>query len=293
VSDKNVAERQAAEELERQGDKAAKAEDREAAGSFYRKAQKILLPTGVMWSDAVEYDLRMTAFDRVQQKIWALSGPPAPPEPAAPSEAYKKFADSTNISYEQWHDGIGYDIDALSKVTDKEREVLAARLIARFKRGRAEWRDIEALGALNLPQTREVLQQALPLAKRETRLHIARELATMGVKVEIDKIIAEILHRGRYEEGLSLAIDFVPEYATPYLRNVLLDCARIGHPDVRVHAAALCLYLAGQADEPFDWKHRPFFLEFGEEDPAILKRAFEELCRRIGSSDGHWPQAST
>jgi hypothetical protein len=152
---------------------------------------------------------------------------------------------------------------------------------------------VEALGALNLPQSREVLQQALPHAKRETRLHIARELAEMGVKVEIDKIIAEILQRGRYEDGLSLAIDLVPKYATPYLRNVLLDCARIGRPDVRVHVAALCLYLAGQADEPFDWKHRPFFLEFGEEDPAVLKRAFAELCRRIGSSDGRWPQAST
>jgi hypothetical protein len=115
----------------------------------------------------------------------------------------------------------------------------------------------------------------------------------MGASVEIDKIIARILQRGLYEEGLSLAIDLVPEYATPYLRNVLLDCARIGQPDVRVHAAALCLYLAGKAKEPFDWKHRPFFLKFGEEDPAIRKRAFEELCRRIGSSDGHWPQGST
>ena len=261
MKDKNLADRQAAEALEHQGDAARKAGDRDAAGSAYRKAQKTVFPTGVMWSDADEYDRRMTIFDRVQQKIWALSEPPpAPRAPARPSEAYKKFTDSTNITYEQWHEGIGYDLDALAKVTDEEKAALAATLIARFKRGRAEWRDIEALGALKLPQAREVLEQALPHARLETKLHIARELAAMGTSVEIDKIIAHILQRGHYEDGLSLALDLVPAYATPYLRNVLLDCARIGHPDVRVHAAALCLYLAGQADEPFDWKHRPFFL---------------------------------
>lgn len=283
MSDKNAAERQAAEELERQGDAAVKAGDNDAAGSFYRKAQKILLPTGVMWSDAVEYDLRMAAFQRLQEKIWALSSPPpAPRPPAEPSEAYRKFTDSTNITYEQWHDGIGYDLDALAKVTAQEREALAATLIARFKRGRGEWRDIEALAALSLPQTRAVLEQALPHAKLETRLHIARELVRMDAAVEIDKIIADILRHGRYEDGLSLAIDLVPDYATPYLREVVLECARDGKPDVRVHAAALALYLAGKAESPFDWKHRPFFLQFGEEDRAKRERAYAELCRRIG-----------
>jgi hypothetical protein len=280
--------------VEREGDAMAQAGARDAAGSAYRKAQKILFPTGVMWSDADEYDLRMTAFDCLQRKIWALSDPPPEPHvPAEPSEAYKKFTESTNITYEQWHDGIGYDLDSLTKTTDEEKEALAATLAARLKRGRAEWRDIEALIALKPPQMRDVLEAALPHAKPETKLHIARELAAMGASVKIDKIIARILQRGLYEEGLSLAIDLVPEYATPYLRNVLLDCARIGQPDVRVHAAALCLYLAGKAKEPFDWEHRPFFLEFGEEDPKIRKRAFEELCQRIGSSDGHWPSAST
>jgi hypothetical protein len=236
-----------------------------------------------MWSDAVEYDLRMTAFQRLQQKLWALASPPSPPpEPAAPSEAYRRFTESTNVTYEQWHDGIGYDLDALAKVTDQEREALAATLIARFKRDRGEWRAVEALAALNLPQTRAVLEQALPHAKPETRLHIARALSAMGVAVEIDKIIADILRRGSYDDGLSLALDLVPEYATSYLREVVLECARDGRPDVRVHAAALSLYLAGKAEAPFDWKHRPFFLQFGEEDRATRERAYAELCRRIG-----------
>ena len=49
-----------------------------------------------------------------------------------------------------------------------------------------------------------------------------------------------------------------------------------------MHAAALLLYLAGKARERFDWAQRPFFLQFGEEAPAVRERAYAELCRRLG-----------
>lgn len=285
------ADRRVAEDLEQRGDEAARSGGEAVA--LYRKAQKILLPTGVQWSDADEYEWRRAGFDRIQQKIWRLGLPPASRVPAAPSEACRTFLASMNVSYEQWHDGIGYDLDALAKVTEDERRYVADMLLQRVRGREAEWRDIDALDALNLPEARPVLERALQTAKPETRLHIARLLAKQGVAVPIDRIIADILRRGSYQDGLSLAIDLVPAHATPFLRNVLLDCARDGYPDVRVHAAALCLYLAKQADEPFDLKHRPFFLNFGEEDAVIRNRAFEELCRRIGSKDGRWPHGST
>lgn len=291
VKDNASVERRAADELERQGDEASRSGGEAVA--FYRKAQKILLPTGVQWSDADEYEWRRAGFDRIQQKIWGLGLPPAVRAPAAPSEACRAFLASMNVTYEQWHDGIGYDLDALAKLTVDERRYVGDMLLQRVRAREAEWRDIEALEILDLPETRAVLEKALQTAKPETRLHIARFLARNGAAVPIDRIIADILRRGSYQDGLSLAIDMVPAHATPFLRNVLLDCARNGYPDVRVHAAALCLYLAGQADEPFDWKHRPFFLNFGEEDPVIRQRAFEELCRRIGSKDGRWPDAAT
>jgi hypothetical protein len=280
VTDRD-ADRRAAEAMERQGDEASRSGGE--AVNFYRQAQTTLLPTGVHWSDADEYEWRQAGFDRIQQKIWALGArPAAAPDPATPSEPCRTFLASTNVGYEQWHDGIGYDLDALAKATDIERRYVGDMLLQRVRSRDAGWRDIEALGALNLPEARPMLEKALATAKPETRLHIARMLAAQGVPVEIDRIIADILRRGSYQHGLSFALDLAPTYATPYLRDVLLDCARNGYPDVRVRAAALCLYLAGKADEPFDWKHRPFFLNFGEEDPVIRQRAFEELCRRIG-----------
>ena len=74
---KNSAERRTAAALERQGDEAAAA-GRPAEAS-YRKAQKVLLPVGMLWSDSAEYERRRAAFDRLQRKIWALHGPPSPP----------------------------------------------------------------------------------------------------------------------------------------------------------------------------------------------------------------------
>jgi hypothetical protein len=274
------ADRSSAEALEREGDEAARTGDE--AAIFYRKAQKVLLPTGVQWSDAEEYDWRLAGYDRIQKKIWALGARPAARAPATPSEPCRKFLDSTNVSYERWHDGIGYDLNALAEVTETERRYISDMLLQRVRSREAHWRDIEALETLKLPESRAVLEEALKTAKPETRLRIAQALLAQGVPVEIDRIIADILKRGRYEDGLSAALDLAAEHATPYLREVLLDCARGGHPDVRVHAAALTLYLAGKAESPFDWNHRPFFLQFGEEDRTTREKAYAELCRRIG-----------
>jgi hypothetical protein len=270
----------AAEALECHGDEAARTGG-EAVG-FYRRAQKLLLPTGVQWSDAQEYDRRQAGFDRIQKKIWALGTRPTPRAPATPSEPCRKFLDSTNVSYEQWHDGIGYDLDALAQVTDTERRYISDMLLQRVRSRAAQWRDIEAIEALKLPESRPVLEEALETAKPETRLRIAQALLAQGVAVGMDRIIADILRRGRYEDGLSAALDLAAAHATPYLREVLLECARNGHPDVRVHAAALTLYLAGKADAPFDWSKRPFLLQFGDENRAIREQAYAELCRRIG-----------
>lgn len=213
-----------------------------------------------------------------------------PETPSAPSEACRTFLDSMNVTYDQWRDGIGYDLDALARIAGDERRYVAGVLVERVKSAAGNWRDVEALAALDQAGARTILEQALETAAPATRLYIARLLVVQGVAVEIDRIIADILRRGSYQGGLSLALDLAAVHATPYLRNVLLDCARDGHPDVRVHAAALCLYLARKAEAPFDLSQRPFFLQFGEEDRATRARAFEELCRRVGAENGRWPE---
>jgi hypothetical protein len=160
MSDRNEEAWRAAAELERLGDAAAAAEG--PAEGHYREAQKVLLPTGFQWSDAAEYDRRLGAFNRIQQKIWGLKTlPPMPPPPARPTAAYTKFKDSTNITYERWHDGIGYDLDALARSSEPERAAVADDLIRRLEQGEGDWRDVEALAALNPPRARAALEKGL------------------------------------------------------------------------------------------------------------------------------------
>jgi uncharacterized protein YqcC (DUF446 family) len=72
--------------LEQQGDAAT---ERDAAAALYQQAQRLLLPTGVLWSDRAEYDQRMLGFSRLQEKLYGLANRAVvpPPPPAAPPPA--------------------------------------------------------------------------------------------------------------------------------------------------------------------------------------------------------------
>ena len=59
-----------AEQLEQQGDAAL---DADSATAFYCQAQGLLMPAGVVWSDRAEYDERMLAYNRVQEKRYGVS----------------------------------------------------------------------------------------------------------------------------------------------------------------------------------------------------------------------------
>jgi hypothetical protein len=299
MTDHDVTDRRKAERLEQQGD--ANVLAGEPAAAFYSDAQRILMPAGATWSDAEEYDLRMAAFQRLQEKLWAL-GPdgrlqspaarhlfasgggqqavPTAKKPDASNGAYQTFLKSMEIGYDQWHDGVGYDLEALAKMGKRDRKAVTQLLVGRLA-SRADWRDIEALGALATPEATRAIKNALRSAKPEIRLHAAKQLADLDMAVDLDKVIAEVLMIGEHGKGLSLAIDLAAEHPTPLLRKTLLECALDGKPDVRVHAAALSLYLAGKADEPFDWNRRPFFLRFGEDDRKERLSAYKELCQRI------------
>lgn len=308
MSDGDAESRREAEALENQGDAAVVQDKRELAHEFYRQAQKILMPVNKMWSDAVEYDLRMAAFQRIQQKLWALaSGGPVEPKhltkpvevlksmtPAVPidkrpsqfgpSEAAQKFEASMVIDYEKWHDGIGYDLEALAQMSGPERAAVAKELSSRVASRRGEWRDLEALAALKTDDAKEALREGLKTRDLNMRLHTAYELHEMGEDIALDTYIADALQRGG-EEAETFALSLAPHHDSPLLRAALLDCTHSGSKTVRVHAAALLFYFAGIAKSPFDWDHRPFFLEFGEEDRVRRTRAYAELRERIAAAE--------
>ena len=186
-----------------------------------------------------------------------------------------------NIGVEEWRDGIGFDLDALQKVTKSERDQLVKILSERLK-ANPDWREIEALGAIGTEPAKAAIRGALKHGTGESRLHAAEQLAEMGEPENLESAIIEALRTTTAMAGLSKAIDMAEEHPSPLIQETLLDLALNGDEYQRVHCAALALYLGGKAKEAFDWDHRPFFLKFGEEDRGVQIEAYKELCRRLG-----------
>lgn len=197
------------------------------------------------------------------------------------SEAYNSFVASMRITVEDWREGKGYDLNALDHVSEAERQDLV-NVLAEELRDNPDWRQAEALAAIGTPAAVRVLRTAMQTANPELRIHIAGELAALGEPADLESAIIEALRNTTLSSGFSYAIDTAAEHPTPRIRETLLDVSLNGDAERRIHCAALALYLGGQADEPFDWNHRPFFLRFGDEDPKVRMDAYKELCERLG-----------
>jgi hypothetical protein len=196
-----------------------------------------------------------------------------------PSAAYTRFIESLVIGFDQWHDGLGYDLGALEQMTVAERASIEVNLIERLSGG-GDWRDVEALVALGTPAALDAVRAASKNANPEVRNYALGRLveAQPGIGADLiqtPELEAEVVRA--VERG---ALELAEQCPTPRVKRALLDCARTADGVTRVNAAALLMYLCGQASEPFDWNLRPFFLRFGEEDPNELQAAWTELRER-------------
>jgi len=202
----------------------------------------------------------------------------------ARSAAYERFMASTNIGYDEWHDGIGYDLEALAQLEGEERAEVERWLVARAN---DDWRDVEALAALGSTTAKGAVRETLRTGKVEQRLAAAREVAGSGDAndadgADVEAAIVAGLDAGDLLQGLMHALDLAAEHPTPAVIDALFRCALRGSSVARVHAAALVAFLHKRAKEPFDWSRRPFWLEFGVEDPARVERAFRKLATECG-----------
>src|SRR5882724_7964023 len=169
-----------------------------------------------------------------------------------PGPAYQLFLSSMDLTYSDWHDGIGYRLEALKDITDSEKSKAIAMLAGRLATNPG-WREIEALGAIDTPGAREAIRQALQNANFEVRMRAAETLVEKGEQADLESAIVEALRLGSSSNGFSQAVDMAERHPTPRIRETLLDLALNGNPDQRIHCAALALYLGGEAEEAFDW----------------------------------------
>lgn len=202
----------------------------------------------------------------------------------ADRKAYERFVASLTITQEMWHDGIGYDTDALSELSSDELMSLVTRM-----QPCGDWRDVEALAVIAGLDHKKPAAAALKAlkakaqSKDENGLRAAEALADLGEgdPAAIEESIVETLLKMGDGSNFSQALDLSEQHPTKRIKMALLKCAR-DHATMGVHCAAMLYFHAGLAKEAFDWDHRPFYLRFNADDPEDRARAFKELCAKVG-----------
>jgi hypothetical protein len=235
-------------------------------------------------------------FADTKRYFFVLEPPnPPPPEPdmdairkgtqrqAQPVEdlsdsAVDRFRASMRIDYEKWHDGIGYDLDIIRNATPQELAEIEGLLAGRPV---SDWRDVEALAAIDSPQARNLLLKTLRHPDHQVRTAVADYAPHLVSDDERTASLVAALEHAELYEGLSQALDQVESFHPPRIIDALFRGLLKRDGGTAVHFAAMLTFLHGKASTAFDWDQRPFFLQFHTKNGADRRRRFRELCERI------------
>jgi hypothetical protein len=191
----------------------------------------------------------------------------------------ERFERSMIIDYEKWHDGIGYDLDALRGASEAELAAVETLLISR---GVCDWRDVEALAALSTPRARAALTAAMNNKDHQVRAAVMEYAPELVPDTKRMASIIKTLGSADLYSGLSETLDQVEDFHPPEIVKALFRGVLRREGEISVHFAAMLMFVHGKAKEPFDWEQRPFFLKFHTENRAEREAVFRELCEKIG-----------
>ena len=197
-----------------------------------------------------------------------------------PSDAYVRFMNSLELDYERWHDGNGYDLEALAAIDESERGDVVWELARRDP----TWREVEALESIGIPPAYMAIRRALRDSDSiETRLAAAHALHRLDKLDEpIDVVLArEIGNLDAIPGGTTRALLMAEEFPTDAVKRALLDASR-RRSESAMHCAGVLCYLTAAGKEAFDWDLRPLFLRLGVDEPDPEREAaFRELCALV------------
>jgi len=190
----------------------------------------------------------------------------------------QRFEKSMEIDYEKWHDGIGYDIDAIKLASPEELKAIEQMLIRHRPR---DWRDIEALTQVGTKSAQTAIKNAMKDSNPDVRIAVTRFAPSLATKNERSQSLIKALQSAELFNGLSQALDAVEEYHPIEVKEALINGLLSRKGDVAVLFAGMLFYLYGKASEPFDWDQRPFFLRFSTNEREERVQAFLELCKQL------------
>jgi hypothetical protein len=195
--------------------------------------------------------------------------------------ALDRFVRSLFIDYEKWHDGVGFDLDALREVSPTERAVAESRLDATH-----DWRDVEALAVLaelGSPSAERSLRDALKSGSNEIRLAIMKHAPHLVDDAVRTEMLVNALEVATPFDAFTDTLEQVESFHPPAVVDALWRGVDTRQGDVAVHYAAMLAFIYGKADSAFDWSMRPLFLKFNTTSSAERRAAIAELRARVGA----------
>lgn len=192
-----------------------------------------------------------------------------------------RFTDSMRIDYEKWHDGVGYDLDALRSANDAERQQIERMLATRLDSGSKEWRDIEALNVINTPTARAAIARAFDGGDLSQQIEILVHAPDCVSAERHAAVLVEALHSADVSTGLTQALLAIERFHPEPVIEALKWATR-ERPKIAFHTAAMLAYVHGKAESSFDWNLRPLFLRFTPaESEAERAAAYRDLMALI------------
>ena len=193
--------------------------------------------------------------------------------------ALDRFVRSLFIDYEKWHDGVGFDLDALREVTPTERVVAESRLDATH-----DWRDVEALAVLaelGSASAERSLRDALKSGSNEIRLAIMKHAPHLVDDAVRTEMLVNALEVATPFDAFTDTLEQVERFHPPPVVDALWRGIDTRQGDVAVHYAAMLAFIYRKADSAFDWSMRPLFLKFNTTSSAERRAATAELRSRL------------
>ena len=190
----------------------------------------------------------------------------------------RRFKESMKIDYEKWHDGVGYDMDAIKSASPEQRKTIEQILINHSPR---DWRDIEALAQINTTIARETIRNAMKDPNIDVQIAVTRYAPDIVGNSGRRQVLIRSLQTAEIFSGLSQALDEIEQYHPKEIIEALTEGLLKREGDIAVLFAGMLFYIYGKTTEPFDWTQRPFFLSFNTENKAERLQAFLELCKQL------------
>jgi hypothetical protein len=200
---------------------------------------------------------------------------------SAPNEsALARFERSLFIGYEQWHDGVGYDVATLRELTAEQRRGIEARLTPPDG-----WRDVEALAViakLGSDSARAELRRVATAGSSETRLAVLRYAPELVDDSARTTALVDALDNATAFDSFTTTLEQVAAFHPKPVVDALWRGLETRQGDVAMHYAGMIAFLAGKADSSFDWLLRPLLTGFKTEDITARRAAIQKLRTRVG-----------